>query len=51
MNHPAKALPLTVKDRRVLETWVRARSTPQQVVKRARIILLAAEGIPNTHIT
>jgi len=50
MNNPAKALPLTVEDRRVLETWVRAHSTSQQVAKRARIILLAAEGIANSRI-
>jgi len=50
MNTPAKALSLSVEDRRVLEGLVRAHSTPQQVAKRARIILLAAEGIANTHI-
>ena len=50
MNHPAKALPLTDEDRQVLESWVRAHSTSQQVVKRARIILLAAEGMSNTDI-
>lgn len=50
MNTPAKALSLTVEDREVLEIWAAAHSTPQQVAKRARIILLAAEGIANTHI-
>ena len=50
MNHPAKLLPLTDEDRQVLESWVRAHSTSQQVVKRARIILLAAEGMSNTNI-
>ena len=50
MNTPAKALSLTVEDREVLESWAGAYSTPQQVAKRARIILLAAEGIANTHI-
>ena len=50
MNHPAKALSLTDEDRRILEGWVRAHSTPQQLVKRARIILLAAEGMSNTDI-
>ena len=50
MNHPAKALSLTGEHRRVLEEWVRAQSTPQQLVKRARIILLAAEGMSNSDI-
>ena len=50
MNHPAKALSLTDEDRRILEGWVRAHSTSQQVVKRACIILLAAEGMSNTDI-
>ncbi|HHR86149.1 MAG TPA: helix-turn-helix domain-containing protein, partial [Candidatus Acetothermia bacterium] len=50
MKHSAKALSLTDEDRRILEGWVRAHSTPQQLVKRARIILLAAEGISNTDI-
>ncbi|RLC85217.1 MAG: IS630 family transposase, partial [Chloroflexi bacterium] len=40
-------LSLTDEDRRILEGWVRAHSTSQQVVKRARIILLAAEGMSN----
>ena len=50
MNHPAQALSLTEEDRQVLERWVRAHTTSQQVVKRARIILLAAEGMPNSDI-
>lgn len=50
MNTPAKALSLTREDRKVLEGWVAAHSTPQQVAKRARILLLAAQGRANTHI-
>jgi len=50
MNHPAKALSLTDEDRRILGGWVRAHSTSQQVVKRARIILLAATEMSNTDI-
>ena len=50
MNHPAQALSLTEEDRQVLERWVRAHTTSQQVVKRARIILLAAEGMSNSDI-
>jgi len=33
-------------DWRTLQAWVRAGTTPQRVVRRARIVLLAAEGIP-----
>ena len=50
MNHAAKALTLSVPDRAVLESWVSAHNTPQALVWRARIVLLAAEGEPNTHI-
>lgn len=38
------------EQRQVLEAWVRARSTPQSIVLRARIILLAAEGLSNRSI-
>jgi transposase len=46
------APPLTVSEEhlKVLETWVRAHSTPQSVVARARIILLSGEGVPNNRI-
>lgn len=37
--------PPTVEDRRVLETWIGAHSTPQQVAKRVRISLLVSEGM------
>ena len=50
MNHPAKAFSLTDEDRQISEGWVRAHSTPQQLVKRARIILLASEGMSNMGI-
>lgn len=32
-------------DRQLLGSWIRAGTTPQRVVKRARIVLLAAEGL------
>ena len=38
------------EQRRQLESWVRARTTPQRVVLRSRICLLAAEGLSNTDI-
>ncbi len=44
------ALPLTDEQRRTLETWVAARNTPQKVVLRSRIVLMAAEGKANRRI-
>jgi transposase len=44
------AATLTGDDRRTLEAWVRARNTPQKVVFRSQIILLAAEGLSNRRI-
>jgi transposase len=41
---------LTDDERRGLDRLVRARSTPQQLVQRARIILLCAEGKNNSQI-
>lgn len=36
--------------RRRLERWVRAATTPQRVARRARIILLALDGVPADEI-
>jgi transposase len=41
---------MTPKQRKTLESWVRAATTPQRVVLRSRICLLAAEGVPNNAI-
>jgi hypothetical protein len=43
---PRTAAPVTLSDtdRLELERWVRAHNTPQQVVLRSRIVLLAAAG-------
>ena len=38
------------EQRAVLERWVGAQKTPQSVALRARIVLLAAEGEPNSQI-
>ena len=38
------------EQKRTLETWVRARATPQKIVLRSRICLLAHEGQPNQQI-
>ena len=35
---------LASEDRRVLEGWVRARTAPQRLVLRSRIVLLLANG-------
>lgn len=46
MAHPpAAAIPLRADQKAQLESLVRAHSTPQQVALRARIILLAGEGV------
>jgi transposase len=44
------AIALTEDDRRTLESWVAARTTPQRVAFRARIVLLAATGASNRRI-
>ena len=41
---------LTADQRRELEALVRRRSAPQQVAVRARVILLAADGLNNSQI-
>src|SRR3712207_4377854 len=47
MAWPLEPLVLGADERRQLEYLVRAHSTPQQLALRARIILLAADGIGN----
>ena len=41
---------ITPAQRRTLEGWVRAPSTPQSIAVRARIVLLAGEGVSNHEI-
>ncbi len=45
-------VPLAVSDEEKIEIrrWVRAPSTPQGIVLRAKIVLAAADGKPNVHI-
>jgi transposase len=50
MSRQATAVELSEEDRRTLETWVRSGSTEQRLVKRARIVLAAAQGEPTTSI-
>jgi transposase len=43
-------LPMSLEQNRTLEAWVRARNTPQTVALRARICLLASDGMSNNAI-
>jgi len=44
MPKVARAVVLSEGDREQLQNWIRAQFTPQQVVLRSRILLMAAEG-------
>ena len=41
---------VTEGDQQLLRTWIRAGTTPQRVARRARIVLLAAEGYSSREI-
>ena len=43
-------LAITDEERAELQRRVRAHTTPQRAAKRARIVLLAADGLPNRQI-
>ena len=47
MWNPAQKLSITEEERKTLNAWVTAKTSPQRTVLRARICLLAAEGLPN----
>ena len=47
---PAKPIVLSAVEREKLEGWVRAKTTPQSIAERARIVLLAADGLANNRI-
>jgi transposase len=49
-NRPAPALMLRSGDREVLERWTRSDRFGASAAKRARIVLLAADGVANTRI-
>ena len=38
------------KDREILEKWSRGRSTPVRLLQRAKIVLLAEQGLKNNKI-
>ena len=44
------AVALGAEDKRTLEAWIKARNTSQKIVFRCRIVLLAAQGLPNRRI-
>ena len=46
MWNPAEKLSITEEQRVTLQAWVAAKTSPQRTVLRARICLLAAEGLP-----
>ncbi|MBM3493370.1 MAG: helix-turn-helix domain-containing protein, partial [Armatimonadetes bacterium] len=50
MWKPRTALPMSPTDRGTLEAWVRAGTTTQRLALRARICLLAADGVSNNGI-
>lgn len=50
MGRTAGSIELTVAERDRLESWVRASSSEQRLVERARIVLLAADGLTNVEV-
>lgn len=50
MWEPTDALPMTMEQRRTLEGWIRAGTTPQRMVLRSKICLHAADGRSNNAI-
>jgi transposase len=47
MWNPAERLSMTEEQRKTLKAWAAAKTSPQRTVLRARICLLAAEGLSN----
>jgi transposase len=50
MWNPSKPLPMTLEQRKTLQAWANARTSPQRIVLRSRICLLAADGVSNNAI-
>jgi transposase len=50
MRNKRVSLSVSVQDRIQLEAWVRAKTSPQRLVFRSRICLLAADGFSNSAI-
>lgn len=51
MGRTAGSIELTVEERDTLDSWVRASSSEQRLVERARIVLLAADGLTNVEVS
>ena len=49
-GRPTSVLKLTGEERTVLERYVRRGTTAQRLAMRARIVLLCADGLPNTEV-
>jgi len=50
MWNPASALTMTAEQQRILEAWVSAPTSPQYIVMRSRICLMAHQGLSNRQI-
>src|SRR5207249_7429807 len=50
MWNPTGPLEVSDEAKRTLQAWVNAPTAPQRVVMRARIVLLATEGMATAHI-
>ena len=50
MSRRAEPILLSDQERATLQSWARARSEPQRLVQRARIVLLAADGVESQTI-
>src|SRR5271170_154062 len=49
-GRPKKALVLTVEDRELFVSFTRSRTLPHGIARRARIVLLAADGLSNAQM-
>ena len=50
MPASAAALPISPRDKAVLRRWANAAQAPAALVRRSKILLLAAEGVANSEI-
>lgn len=50
VNSPARALTLHIGDKEVLRSWTRSTTMRSGLMQRAKIVLLAVDGVPNTRI-
>jgi transposase len=50
MSRRAEAIVLSPQERDTLDLWTRGRKLPQRLVQRARIIQMAADGVPSQEI-